>query len=285
MTENPNRGADGPRSIDPELRYKYLGFEVKPGKIENLFGSDSEKESWIKKILDKRKAGIRLREDCSLTEPRVASYERIVLTITSLLIVFSLFLPWFSGVKEIEIESAPTTQQQAGAATGAAVDQAAQKDDQGFSSITGIKKKKEIRREYYSMSAMGALASIGDVGGKIFSSGIILMFTGFLFIIYMLLCLGLAGYTIYSIHTLKGDSDTVALKLKKILKYSWAPVIIWVFCLLISVIGADYSFNTAGSLKQLGSSYGISAYLGFLTYGFYLSLAAFVLNAVKAIEI
>ncbi len=103
MVENQNKGTSGDRSADPDLRFKYLGFEVKPGKIGNLFRSEDEKQSWIKRILEKRKSGVKLREECSLTEPRVAPYERIVLTITSLLLIFSLFLPWFSGYKESEV--------------------------------------------------------------------------------------------------------------------------------------------------------------------------------------
>jgi hypothetical protein len=280
MTENKNKGGSGSREIDPNLKYKYLGFEVKPGKIGALFNNDAEKDSWIKRIQEKRKAGARIREECSLHEPRIASYERVVLTVTSLLIVFSLFLPWFSGYKEIKIEVSPGTQQEA--ASGV---QAGQKDAEGFASISAVKKRQEIRRENYSVSALGALISIGNLGGKVFSSGFILMLTGFLFIVYMLLCVALAAYTIYSIYTLKGEPDAIALKLKKVLRYSWIPIGIWVFCLIISVIGADYSFNATDSLVQLGSSYGISTYLGVLSYGFYLSLAALILNAVKAVEI
>ena len=289
MAESQNRGAAGQSSADPDLRFRYLGFEVKPGKIGKLFKSDDEKQSWIQKILEKRKAGVRLREDCTLTEPRVAPYERMVLTVTSLLLVFSLFLPWFSGYKESEMAPKSGTQQESslsGSTTGAGTTvQAGQKDESGFSSLSAVKKKKEIRRDYYSVSALGALASFGDLGVKVFSSGFILMLTGLLFIIYILLCLGLAAYTLYAIYGIKGDPDTVALNLKKILKYNWIPVIIWIFCLLISIAGADYSFNTTGTIKQVGHSYGMTAYLSLLTYGFYMSLAAFVLNAVKSIEI
>jgi hypothetical protein len=279
MAESENRGNAGEKGMSPDLRFKYLGFEVKPGKIGDLFKSDSERESWIKRVLDKRQSGTRLREECSLMETRVAPYERIILTVTSLLLVLSLFLPWFSGYKEYEIASTPTMEQQA------AGDQTQEKDSRGFASVTAAKKTKEIRKEYYSTSALGALASFGDFGGKVFSSGFILMVSGLLMIIYILLCLALAGYTLYTLYGFKGDADKFALQLKKILKYNWIPVIIWGFCILISIIGADYSFNSDGMIKQLGKSYGLTSYLGVLTYGFYLSLAVFIMNAVKASEI
>ena len=285
MAEKDEKGTAERKGVDPELRFKYLGFEVKPGKIGDLFKSDSEKESWIKRVLDKRKSGIRLREECSLTEPRVAPYERIVLTVTSVLIILSLFLPWFSGYKEIEVKPAVTSESQVGTDSSSSQVQVSQKDDKGFASISMVKKKVEIRREFQSVSALGALASIGNMGGKAFSSGFILMLTAFLFIIYMLLCLGLAGYTLYALYGIKGDADSMALQLKKILRLNWIPVAVWGFCLLISVAGADYSFDPTGMVKQLGRSYGTASYLGLLTYGFYLSLAAFIMNAVKAVEI
>jgi hypothetical protein len=279
MAENENKGTAKDKGMDPDLRFKYLGFEVEPGKIGDLFKSDSEKESWIKRVLEKRQSGTRLREGCTLMESRVAPYERIVLTVTSLLLVLSLFLPWFSGYKEFEVESRPTAGQQA------VGEQAQTKDAQGFASVTAAKSTKEIKKEYQSVSALVALASIGDFGGKVFSSGLVLMLTGLLMIIYILFCLGMAGYTLYTLYSFKGDADKFALQLKKILKYNWIPVAIWGFCIFISIIGADYSFNATGMVKQLGNSYGLSSYLSLLTYGFYLSLAVFIMNGVKASEI
>ncbi|SYZ74133.1 membrane hypothetical protein [Candidatus Zixiibacteriota bacterium] len=281
MAENEEKGTVKQPSADPDYRYKYLGFEVKPGKIGDLFKSDSEKESWIKRMLDKRKQGAKLREHNSLEVPRVASYEKIVLTITSIILVLSLFLPWFSGYKEIVIESKPTTQE----VTGGTGTEAGTTDEHGFSSISAVQKRQEIRREYYSMSALGALISFGDVGGKVFSSGFALMLTGLFILIYMLACIGLAVMTLKALYGFKGDPDSFALNLKKILKWNWILVAIWGFCLILSSFGADYSFNPAGGLAQLGKSYGIGTYIGILGYGFYLALAAGIMNAVKASEI
>ncbi|MCX6826364.1 MAG: hypothetical protein NTV06_03710 [candidate division Zixibacteria bacterium] len=291
MTENDERKNPQipDKEIDPDLRYRYLGFEVKPGKIGDLFQSESEKQNWVQRILEKRKAGIKLRETCSLTEIRVAPYERIILTITSVLLVLSLFLPWFSGYREIEVKPKAAAQQEVTPGTSEMADniqpEAAKKDEMGFTSISTIKKRVEIRREYESASAMGAIFSIGSLGSKVFSSGFILMLSGFLMIIYILLCIGLAAYTLNILYRVKGDADKIALELKRILKWNWLPIGIWAFCMLISFVGADYSFSTVGAMKQVGRSYGISTFLGLLTYGFYISLAALTMNAVKASEI
>ena len=53
----------------------------------------------------------------------------------------------------------------------------------------------------------------------------------------------------------------------------------------LSFLGADYGFDTTGGLKQLGDSYGVMTFLGLMSSGFYLSLAAFTLTAAKSVEI
>ena len=140
-------------------------------------------------------------------------------------------------------------------------------------------------RTPYSWSGVQILASLGSTGSKIFSSGVILIVSGILFLVYMLLSLAIPGYIGYSVMTIKGHPDEVALKLKSILKLAWIPVLVWVAILFLSVIGADYGFDTTDALVQVGESYGISAFLGLLGVGFYLSLAGFVLAGSKSVEI
>jgi hypothetical protein len=314
------------KEFNPDDRYRYLGFEVKPGKIGELFKSDSEKDSLIKRILERRKSGARVREHNTLEEARVSGTEKIVLTVTSVLIVLSLLLPWFSGYHEVVVEQEPVAVQeqvveqaavpsdslsgealtdsaraaamQAGEAmppvegemaateeVAAPAAQEVERDEAGFASITSHQKRTEIKREHDAISGLGALGLLGSAGGKIFSSGFVLILATILIIVYMLSCLALAGYNLFTIYTTKGDVDTVALKLKKVLRLNFIPILIYVFGIIISVPGASYSFDTTGMLAQIGESYGIGTYLGLLSYGFYLSLCCFILNAVKSVEI
>jgi len=329
MAEKKDIKEKSGKQLDPDTRFKYVGFEVHPGKIGDMFKSEAEKEKWVENVREKRKGGSRLRERNSFDEPRVAGYEKIVLTITSLLLVVSLFLPWFSGYSVHEVEAQVTAESEAIAALadssvidsltdstavgaieetmakslttdetapvgdftdettpGEVIDEVGstelEKDEHGFASITGVTKRKEIRKEYHSASAIGSLGKIGEV----FSSGIVLKISGLLFLIYMLFCVVSGFYTLYIIFGFKGDADTVALKLKQVLRYNWIPVGIWFFCLIISFFGASYSSGVGESgLTQFGESYGVGAYLGLLGYGFYISIACFIMNAVKAIEI
>ncbi len=284
MAENSSKK----KEFNADDRFRYLGFDVQPGKLGEFFANEAEKETWVKRVQEKRKGKSQMsREHSTLTKERVAGYERIVMTVTSVLLVCTLFMPWFSGYHEEVIETPVVAAAPVGGdstAVGAGTPEAA-RDEAGFTTIMAGQKRKEVRREYQSMSALGALASIGDVGGKVFSSGFILMLTGFLILVYILLCLGLAGYTLYLAYGLKGDPDQKAVQMKKGLRLNWLPVAMWGFMLLISFVGADYSFSTKDMIAQLGDSYTVGTYLGLLSYGFYISLACFIMNAVKAVEI
>lgn len=333
MAEKNGSGPKKDKKFDPDERFRYIGFEVESGKLGDHFKSDAEKNSWIKKVLDKRAKGSKLRDETSFDKPRVAGYEKIILTITSVILVVTLFMPWFSGYMEYEVETvvaAPveepltdsagvalttdsagielafdsavviaevsepkaelegevlaTTEEiteEAGSASGGMEKIISEKDEQGFASITSAVKRKEYRKEYYSSSAVNAFGMIGMV----FSSGIILKLTGVLFIIYVLFCLAMAGMTLYTLYGVKGDDDTIALKLKSIMNFGWIPLGIWFGCFVLSFFGASYSFDTTDLLKQLGTSYGTGTYLSLLGYGFYISLGCFVMNAAKAVEI
>lgn len=309
MAEKKDSGAMPDKAFDPDKRFKYIGFEVHPGKIKDLFKTEAEKEELVKKVKAKRESGVHGREVTTFDSPRIASYEKIVLTITSLVLIVSLFFPWFSGYKEYVVESFENVAQEPAAvpdslglamtdSTAAMAAEATEpatatpqpdaveptttaKDDKGFASITSQRKRQEVRREYQSTSAIASLGMLGDV----MSSGFILKITALLFLIYMVIALGGGLYNLYALYAVKGDPDTKALKLKKIMVFAWVPVGIWVVCLILSFFGAGYSFETTDTIKQLGSSYGPGAYLGVLSYGFYISLACFIMNAVKAAEI
>jgi hypothetical protein len=309
--------AEKKAKFDPDKRFNYIGFEVHTGKIKDFFRDEDEKQSWVKRVLEKRKRGAAGRDHSTFDIPRVAVFEKIVLTVTSLLLVSTLFMPWFSGYTEYEVREsaaaapaapapvdslagtagiiasqradsmtlATTTESGQPASTGQGGVTTEGRDEHGFASITGVKKSIEIRKERHAMSALGALASLGGLGGKIFSSGIVLIITGILTIAYILICVLSAAYTIYMLYGTGGDADTKALRLKRGLRLNWIPIGIWVFCLIISFGGASYSFDTTGMITQVDGSYGISVFLGLLSYGFYISLACLIMNAVKAVEI
>lgn len=302
--EDKDKGVQ--KTFNPDERFKYLGFEIHPGKIGSIFKSDSDRESWIERVRQKRQKSTRVREHNTLEEARVTSMERIVLTITSVLLIASLFFPWFSGYREFEVEPAPVAVPQPmtgmadSLAAGGMIDSTLatspvaeeseavtpEKDEAGFTSIMATSQRKEIRKEHESVSGLSALGMLGSHGGDIFSSGFILILTAVLMLLYMLFCIGYAGYVLYTIYAAKGSEDAKALQLKKTLRLAWIPILVYVVCIILSVVGAEYAFEpTASMVKQVGTSYGTGAYLGLLSYGFYMTMACFALNGAKGVEI
>ncbi|MEW5993357.1 MAG: hypothetical protein AB1744_03050, partial [Candidatus Zixiibacteriota bacterium] len=151
---------------------------------------------------------------------------------------------------------------------------------------TGVlAKKTKIHREYARLSGIGGIFALGSVGSYLFSSGFILILTSVFLILYTLACIGLPVYMLYGVFGARGDADERALKLKKILRLNWLPLILFVVTLIIAFVGADYGFNPDSLFDSIGTGYGIGAFANTLSWGVFLSLCGFLLAAVKGIEI
>jgi hypothetical protein len=329
MAEQGKKAAPSSR-ISEQQRFRYIGFDVFPGKPKDLFRNEEERNKHIEAIVAKRKRGEVLRDHCSLFEERVSLTDRLVLTIASLLIVVSLFLPWFAVSNTIVEESKPSEPvqlQEPGEADDAMADTAAmtavptdtgavaattaggeaaaaspadevasQQQGEGAavaSTSEGsaeevihgyVAVKKKIHKEYRRVSGIGMFASLGTVGSDVFSSGLVLVVTAILVLVYAVLCLLIPGYTLFSLFGQKGGRDERALKLKKVLRLNWVPVVLFVVMFILSFFGAEYSFDPA-VYDSIGDSYSVATFLGSLTWGVLLTLAAFILVAVKGIEI
>jgi hypothetical protein len=295
----------GQRLITKEQRFKFIGFDVFPGKPKDLFKSTAEKEKLVDSVKERRDKGDTLREDCTLLEERVSTTDRLILTIASIIVFASLFLPWFSAYNEFVDEPNEAAAEQVAvvdslqitsegdtiAVTGAAdVTELPVEPEvtevQGEEILHGYVAKTKYRKEYSNLSGIGMFLSIGSVGSYIFSSGFILILTGVLFLIYALLSILLPAYSLYGLYASKGNADKKALELKKVLRYNWIPLGIVFFTMLLSFIGAEYGFAEPESVfSSLGTSYGLVAYMTAMSYGVFISLAAFILMALKGVEI
>ncbi len=301
------------KKISERQRLKFIGFDVFPGEPKDLFQSEAEKQKLVNEVRARREHHDHLRGDCTLLEERVSPSDRIFLTIASAIMVLALFLPWYSAFNEIVEEPKPTQPiaQTAApvespeissatlpadtlAATSASpsdtslavVEEFAQTSTIGDEElITTVMARKKIHKEYKRLTGLGAFLSIGIVGSYLFSSGIVLMLSAVLLIVYTLLCIGLPIYNLYGIYGLKGDADAQALKMKKMLRLNWLPLVIFTFGLILSFLGGSYSFNAAEVFTSIGNSYSPMAFLGTLSWGVYVSLGCFILCAAKGAEI
>jgi len=301
--------------ITEDQRFRYIGFEVFPGKPKDLFKSDSEKKKYIDTIQKKRESGESIREHCTLLEDRVTLGDRVVLSIACVMILVTLFLPWFSAYNVIE-EEVPILNKAAvvdsasldmtendslmadstlavsegimettDSAAAPLEDAVSERTSPSEEIIVGIKARKKVHKEYDRLSGFGVLLPFGGVGSKVFSSGFILILTGIIIFLYVVLSVLLPFYTLYGIYGLKGDPDVRALKLKKIVKLSWIPVVLFVVTVFLSFFGAEYGFNPVDFYTSLSDSYGPGVLLDTLSWGVIISMCSFILVAVKGAEI
>jgi hypothetical protein len=250
-------------------RFRYVGFEVYTGKIGDVFKSDDERKSLIAKVMAKfHKSEGEVRDHCTLLEERVSKGEKMFMTVIAVLMVVSLILPWFSGYYEIvNTKQVPIE--------AAAVDSTGTKPVEMTTVTT-------VTHDNRSISGLGAFGYLGQA----FSGGFGLMLSGLLMLLYFLCCPILAVFNLYILHKVKKPNpDEYVLYLKRMLRYNWIPVLMWLAMFLLAFMGSSYGFDTKGMIKQVGASYGIATFIGLTSFGVYLSLAAFLLMALKGKEI
>jgi hypothetical protein len=296
-----NKKKPSMKKISEGQRFKYVGFEVHPGRIKNQFKSEAEKKSFIERLRMKREnkgpLGV-LRDDCTLLEPRVSTSDRIVLAIACVMMVFALFLPWYSAynedIEETQVKVAAEVPDSTMANDSLVIDSAALAaigGDAGYTDspkeevLHGYVARKKITKNYTRLTGLGSLAALGSVGGPVFSSGIILVLTGLILLIMTLASILLPAYTLFGLFGLKGTPDQQALKLKSILKLNWLPLVVFTVALMASFVGANYGFDAVSLYNSLGESYGPGVLLESLSWGVLVTLAASIMLAAKGIEI
>lgn len=315
-------------------RFRYIGFDVFPTKNpKDLFKSDADRAKYVDRVVSKREKGDSIRDECTLFEERVSMSDRIILAIASLVIIATLFLPWYTAYNEIVEEQiveepvaaiadslADSLGMMAGDSLSVAADSMGMmadslggaagmtegitdgggtgagqqanpnvtsfKNEAGEEVIHSFRARKKINKEHKTLAGFGTFTALGSVGAKLFSSGIVLMISTVLFILYALLSILLPIWTLYMLFGIKGSPDETALKLKGMLKFNWIPLILFVIAFILSFFGGQYGFDVASvELSSIGDSYGPGVFLGTMTFGIFISLAMFVLSAVKGVEI
>ena len=111
MPEDENKKSAAHRVPDSQ-RFRYIGFEVFPGKPRDLFKSEAEKSKLVETVVARRNKGELIREDCTLFEERVSARDRFVLAAACVVIVAALFFPWYSAYNEIveEVVATPVSE-------------------------------------------------------------------------------------------------------------------------------------------------------------------------------
>jgi hypothetical protein len=306
--------------VEDDLRLRYIGFDVGPSKIGELFKSDKEREGFLARVRESRQNRDALRDTSNFREARISDTERYIILAASFAVILFFFLPvtpWISGYFETRTEvtiggkahaggaQEPTGGILSGDSNAVAPDASAEDtvgalaatsdseaqtpppeaEKTGFQELQTKRTRTRIEKTPFNLSGAQVIARIGSVSSDIFSSGIVLQITAVLFAVFVLLIFAAPLYIIFSLLTIKGDADVAALKLKKALRFGWYPVMLWALMLALSFIGADYGFDSSEALKQVGESYGAPTFLGMLGSGFYISLAGCMFAGSKSVEI
>jgi hypothetical protein len=266
------------KRLTEEQRLHYIGFEVFPGKPGELFKSDAERQKLVEAAKAKRASGQIVRDDCMLLDERVSKGERLVMTIAALVTLLALLLPWYSVYNEVPIAGSDPTAETSGGTTVAG-------ESSNEEIITMAKIQKRTNRVTTSTLGIEGPLALGSASRALFGSGIALMLTSVLFLLLTVACIALPVMTLKTLYAKAKDADQWALGLKKNLRYNWIPLLIFGAGIVLSLLGGSWGFNAKEVMSSLGSSYGMGAYLGSLTYGFYIAIAGSTMLALKGIEI
>ena len=95
--EDQNKNASSAERVAEEDRFKYIGFEIYPGKPRQFWENEEEKKNYLEDIRRKKSSSSLLEREHSLIKMVLFSKtDKVVLTIASIFMVLSVFLPWFS---------------------------------------------------------------------------------------------------------------------------------------------------------------------------------------------
>lgn len=86
-----------PEPQKTEERYRYIGFDVYPAKVERVFKDPAEENLYLEKIKQKEKNLPGFERDFSLVYiPAFTGTDKLILTVFSFSLTASFFLPWVS---------------------------------------------------------------------------------------------------------------------------------------------------------------------------------------------
>lgn len=151
--------------------------------------------------------------------------------------------------------------------------------------LTGHVKARRFTKEYSYLSGIGVFGAFGSVGGKVFSSGIVVILSAVLMLVNGLLCIVLPVVNLYGLYGIKGKPDDAALKLKRILRLNWLPLVLTTVVVVLAFFGASYGFDTEGGYASIGTQYSIGVLFNSLSWGLFVAIAASLIAAFKAVEI
>ncbi len=86
----------GNKQPDPDDKFKYLGFEINPGKIGEFWQSDDERKKHLKRIQSGTQLSVLDRELSLININLMSSADKIISYIGNIVLILAFFLPAYS---------------------------------------------------------------------------------------------------------------------------------------------------------------------------------------------
>jgi hypothetical protein len=87
----------GKKQSDPDDKYRYLGFEINPGRITEFWNSEDEKKKYVKQVQARGGQLSILERDSSLLNVKLMSQtDKIISYIGAAILIIAFFLPVYS---------------------------------------------------------------------------------------------------------------------------------------------------------------------------------------------
>jgi len=82
---------------EDDQRYRYIGFDVYSSRAKKFWRDPEEEKRYLEEVKKRKEKGEREERDHSLIAvPVFSPVEKWILTVTSVLMILCLFLPWFT---------------------------------------------------------------------------------------------------------------------------------------------------------------------------------------------
>jgi hypothetical protein len=215
-------------------RYKYIGFNVFPGKTKEFWPSEQDE----KKARESARSHFE-RDQSFLYNPILSKQSWFIQMVAAGITVISFFLPWVNITFGGEIIRA----------NGPAI--------------------------------LGSLSFVGSLGA--WGSGLELPAL-IVYTVYLLLSPILGLIYVVTLATVKRDSEKHLVRVKKMSRLFFIPIVLWVAILIIAAIGFPMPLGNLG-VKEIGTSFNILSFLSISGAGFYLTLAGCIVCSLMASEI
>jgi len=230
------------KPLDEETRFRYIGLEVFGKSDKDFFTSDQEKKQHEKTVEEYQKKNFSPFRGCTAVNRNLLTQtDKIVFTISSLILIISAFMPWMS-----------------------------------------------FKTNWVSLKFTGLL---GFFQASQYTDIINMFNPKLMLFVYVPALMALLAFvfgvvTLIAIYLPAKSPEGLQNRLKTIMGLQWWPLAIWLAFFIVSIVGISLPFGEwmaeSYGVKGVSNQVNIVTFTSLSGIGVWMSIAAFVMNSVKA---